>query len=94
MNESLPTKMVGMQELAPRLPEILDRLATEGQELIVTRDGEPAAVMIDIERYREVQQALREFSDPEYLTILLEARRDIDEGRGIPAEEVFAEKGL
>jgi prevent-host-death family protein len=83
-----------MQDLEQRLPELLDRLATEGQELIITRNGKPTAVIVDIERYREVQQALREFSDPEYLAVLLEARRDVEEGRGIPAEEVFAEKGL
>ncbi|HLH25135.1 MAG TPA: type II toxin-antitoxin system prevent-host-death family antitoxin [Chloroflexota bacterium] len=94
MSEWPSAQVVGMHDLERRLPEFLDRLASEGQELIVTRDGEPAAVIVDFEHYREVQQALKEFADPEYLAVLLEARQDIDAGRGISAAEVFAEKGL
>ncbi|HZR99647.1 MAG TPA: type II toxin-antitoxin system Phd/YefM family antitoxin [Chloroflexota bacterium] len=94
MSESASAHMVGLDELEQHLPELLDHLAKEGEELVITRNGEPAAVILDIERYREVQQALREFSDPEYLAALLEARREVDEGGGVPAEEVFAKKAL
>ena len=41
-----------------------------------------------------MKQALEEFSNPGYLAELLEAKREIREERGIPAEEVFAKKGL
>jgi hypothetical protein len=49
---------------------------------------------MDVERYLEMKQALKEFSDPEYLAALLEAKREIREGKGNPAEKVFANKGL
>jgi PHD/YefM family antitoxin component YafN of YafNO toxin-antitoxin module len=52
------------------------------------------AVIVDMERYLEAQETLEEFSDPEYLRSLLEASREIRKGEGIPAEEVFAQKGL
>ena len=94
MTEPLGSQFVGMHELRKNLTRLMDALAQEGQELIITRQGKPAAVILDVERYLEVQQALKEFSDPEYLAALLEARREIREGQGVAAEEVFAQKGL
>jgi len=83
-----------MHELRNGLSKLLDSLAEEDYELIVTRQGKPAAVLLDVDRYLELQQALREFADPEYLAALLEARREIRAGEGVAAEEVFAQKGL
>ena len=94
MAEILRSRFVGMHELRKELTKLLEALKDEGQEVVITRQGKPTAVIIDVEKYLEVQQALREFSDPEYLAELLEARREIREGRGVPAEEVFARKGL
>ena len=94
MAEILRSRFVGMHELRKELTKLLEALTEEGQEVVITRQGKPTAVIIDVEKYLEVQQALREFSDPEYLAELLEARREIREGRGVPAEEVFARKGL
>ena len=94
MAEILRSRFVGMHELRKELTKLLEALKEEGQEVVITRQGKPTAVIIDVEKYLEVQQALREFSDPEYLAELLEARREIREGKGVPAEEVFKRKGL
>ena len=94
MHELLRSRFVGMHELRNGLSKLLDSLAEEDYELIVTRQGKPAAVLLDVDRYLELQQALREFADPEYLAALLEARREIRAGEGVAAEEVFAQKGL
>jgi len=94
MSELPRGQVVGMDELRENLPRLLDALRKEGHEVIITRGGKPAAVIVDLEIYLEVQQALKEFADPEYLTSLLEARQEIREGRGVAAEEVFAQKGL
>jgi len=61
---------------------------------VITQQGKLVALLMDIEKYPETERALKEFSDPDYLVALLEARQEIREGRGIPAEEVFAKKGL
>ncbi len=83
-----------MHELRRNLAKLLDDLRDEGQQVVITRQGKPAAVLLDIEQYLEMQQALAEFSDPAYLAELIEARREIRDGRGVAAEEVFAQKGL
>ncbi len=94
MHEILRSQFVGMNELRQKLPKLLEGLAQEGADVVITRQGKPAAVLINVEKYLEVQQALREFSDPRYLAELLKARQEIRQGEGIPAEEVFRKKGL
>lgn len=94
MAEILRSRFVGMHELRKNLTKLLDDLREEGREVVITRQGKPTAVIVDMDKYLEVQQALKEFSDPEYLASLLEAKRDIRQGKGIPAEEVFGEKGV
>lgn len=89
MNELLRSRFVGMHELRQRLPQFLDALNAEGQEVVITRQGKPAAVIVDLERYLKVQEALKEFSDPAYLRTLLAAREEIRAGNATDAEEVF-----
>jgi prevent-host-death family protein len=94
MVELLRTRFVGMRELRKDLTKLLEALQEEGQEVVITRQSKPMAVIVDVEKHLEVQQAMREFSHPEYLANLLEAKREIREGKGVPAEEVFRQKGL
>lgn len=94
MADILRSPFVGVHEVRKNLTRLLEALKAEGPDVVITRQGKPAAVIVDIEKYLEVQQALKEFSDPEYLASLLEARREIRAGQGVPAEEVFRQKGL
>src|SRR5712691_8846002 len=88
------SQYVGMHELRKNLTSLLESLKRDGQELVITRQGKPTAVIVDLEKYLEVQQALQEFSNPNYLTSLREAKEEIKQGQGVPAEEVFRAKGL
>lgn len=94
MLEILNNPFVGAHDLRKNLTRLLSSVKEDGSEVVVTQQGKPVALIINIEKYLEVQQALKEFSDPEYLADLLEAKKEIREGKGVPAEEVFARKGL
>jgi prevent-host-death family protein len=93
MDKVIRSRSVEAQTLCNDLSAILHGLRDE-PEVVITEDGKPTAVIVDIERYAELRQALQEFADPAYLAALLEARREIRSGEGVPAEEVFARKGL
>ncbi len=67
MTELLKNSFVGTHELRRNLTKILADLEREGQEIVVTQQGKPAAVIMDVEKYLEIQEALKEFSDPEYV---------------------------
>ena len=94
MNEHLNGRFLDMRHFQEQLPSLLAALEQEGEEIVITRRGKPAAVVMDADRYAEVQQALHEFSDPEYLAGLLQARAEIRAGLGVPADEVFRRKGV
>lgn len=94
MKEALHGQFGGMQELRRNLTKLLDGLRAEGQDVVITRQEKPTAVIVDLERYLEAREALEEFSGPEYLASLLVARDEIRHGQGIPAVEVFRQKGL
>jgi prevent-host-death family protein len=83
-----------MHELRTNLTKLLDDLKLERHEVVITRHGKPAAVIIDLEQYLEMQQALEEFSQPRFLASLREAKEEIEAGQGVPATEVFRLKGL
>jgi prevent-host-death family protein len=93
MKEVLRSQFVGMHELRKNLTKLLDSLQAERQEVVITRQGKPSAVIVDLEKYLEVQEALEEFSRPAYVASLLVAKDEIRQGQGVPAEEVFRQKG-
>ena len=94
MSEIPRSQFVGMGELRANLSKLLDVLEEEDQELVITRDGKPLAVIVGLNKYLEIEQALREFSDPEFVERLFESRNEIRTGKGIVAEEVFEQKHL
>lgn len=88
------SQFIEMRELRAYLCKLLDVLEEEEQEIVIARDGAPVAVIVGLDKYLEIQQAFREFSDPKYVVSLFESRAEIREGNGVPAEEVFEQKRL
>jgi len=56
----LRNRFVGMHELRKNLAKLLDSLREEGQDVVITRQGKPVAVVVGLERYLEAQEALKE----------------------------------
>ncbi len=94
MLDILENPFVGVHELRKELPQLLKRIQEEGADVVITQQGKPAAIMLSVEKYLEMREAIRDFSDPQYLQELIAARREIEEGKGVPAEEVYREAGL
>ncbi|MBI4339388.1 MAG: type II toxin-antitoxin system Phd/YefM family antitoxin [Chloroflexi bacterium] len=94
MLDLLQNPFVGVHELRKELPQLLKRVHEEGADVVVTQQGKPVAILLSVERYLEMREAIRDFSDPQYAQELIAARREIDEGKGITAEEVYREAGL
>jgi len=55
MPEILRSYFVGLHELRKNLTRLLTALKEEGQEVVITRQGKPTAVIIDLKKYLEVQ---------------------------------------
>jgi len=63
--------------------EIIRELGEKCEPLVITQNGEAKAVMQDVATYEQTQETLA------LLKILALGRRQVDEGRTVPAEEAF-----
>ena len=63
--------------------ELIRELAEKREPLIITQNGEAKAVMQDLATYEATQETLA------LLKILALGRRQVEEGRTVPAKEVF-----
>ncbi len=62
---------------------LIREMAVNREPLIITQNGEAKAVMQDVASYEQDQETLA------LLKILALGRRQVEEGRTVPAEEVF-----
>jgi prevent-host-death family protein len=63
--------------------ELIRELGEKGEPLVITQNGEAKAVMQDVASYEATQETLA------LLKILALGRRQIEEGKTVPADEVF-----
>lgn len=63
--------------------EIIDKLAERGEPLIITKNGEAKAVIVDIVSWEKTQETMA------LLKILALGRKEIAEGKTRPAREVI-----
>lgn len=97
----LEIPFVGAYELRKNLPLLLKRLQKKGEGVVVTRKGKPAAMLLSVKRYlemkmlnEELEEALKELADKDYLKELLAAEKEIRAGKGKEAKKVFKELGI
>ena len=63
--------------------QLIRELAQGGEPLVITQNGEATAVMQGMATYEATQETLA------LLKILALGRRQVEEGRTVPAEQVF-----
>ena len=67
----------------PSLKSAVREVCETRRPLIVTVDGKPGAVLQDYETWRRTQETIA------MLNLLAMGKKEIEEGRGIPAREAF-----
>jgi prevent-host-death family protein len=84
--------VMGVDKARSKFSELIDRLPAGGPVLI-TKNGEPAAVMLDPEEYDSMVATLEVLSTPELRRQIEEAMDDVASGRVelIPHDEVKRE---
>ncbi len=86
-------KIVGVKEAHQRLARLV-RTAEAGEQIVITRDGTPAAVLLGAREYNSLMATLEEMADPGALRALQEAQADARAGRVYSYEEVFGHRPL
>jgi len=65
--------MAPLTEVRDKLSEIIEEVSTTGADLVITKRGKPAAVMVGYDEYEALIETLNILSDAETMEALAEA---------------------
>lgn len=75
-----------------RLPELVSGVAEREEEIVVTRNGKPAAVLVNYDEYERLKGTLEVLSDPILMKQIRRSKRFYESGKqGKSFEAVFGE---
>jgi len=84
------TKTLPISEVKARLPELVAGVLDREEEVIVTRNGRPAAMLVNIDEYERLKETLDVLSDPDMMRQIRASERYFARGgKGLSFEEVF-----
>ena len=87
MSRTLP-----ISEVKTRLPELVSGVEEREEEIVVTRKGKPAAVLVNYAEYERLKESLDVLSDPDLMRQIRQSKNFYSKGRkGVSFEEVFGE---
>ncbi|MGH8007618.1 MAG: type II toxin-antitoxin system prevent-host-death family antitoxin [Candidatus Binatia bacterium] len=78
---------INATEARQRFLQLLD-VVQQGDQVVVTRHGTPAAVLIDFERLETLKSLARLWQDPEALRAMKEASEQVKAGRTLKMKGV------
>ena len=86
------TKTLPVSAVKTHLPALLTGVEEREEEVVVTRKGKPAAVLVNYAEYERLKATLEVLSDSELMQQVRRSQRFYASGRkGLSFEEVFGE---
>ena len=86
------SKPLPISEVKARLPELVTRVEEREEEIVVTRKGKPAAVLVNYGEYERLKETLNVLSDADLMKQIRRSRRFYAAGgKGLSLEDVFRE---
>ncbi len=81
-----------ISEVKARLPELVTGVEEREEEIVVTRKGKPAAVLVNYGEYERLKETLDVLSDADLMKQIRRSRRFYAAGgKGLSLEDVFRE---
>ena len=85
-------KTLPISEVKTRLPELVTGVAERDEEIVVTKNGRPAAMLVGYEDYQRQKETLDILCDPDMMKQIRQSRRFYAKGaKGLSFEDVFGE---
>lgn len=86
------SKTLPISEVKTRLPELVSGVEEREEEIVVTRNGKPAAVLVNYAEYERLKDSLEVLSDPSLMKQIRQSKKFYSKGRqGLSFEAVFGE---
>lgn len=85
-------RILPISEVKARLPELVTGVEQREEEIVVTRKGKPAAVLVNYAEYERLKETLEVLSDPALMRQIRRSQQFYAKGgKGLSFEEVFGE---
>lgn len=85
-------KTLSISEVKTRLPELVAGVQEREEEVIVTKNGRPVAILINIDEYTRLKETLDVLSDPGLMSQIAESRAFYKtKQKGLSFEDMFGE---
>jgi antitoxin YefM len=87
---------LAMAEARKQLPKLADALEKHPEigAVKITRHGKPVLAVLSWDLYESVVETMEIMSDPEMMAAFRQGVKEMQEGKGIPWEQVKKELGL
>jgi len=87
---------IAMAEARKQLPKLADALEKHPEigAVKITRHGKPVLAVLSWDLYESVVETMEIMSDPELMAAFRQGVKEMEEGKGIPWEQVKTELGL
>ncbi|MEK7476575.1 MAG: type II toxin-antitoxin system Phd/YefM family antitoxin [Candidatus Coatesbacteria bacterium] len=86
------TKTLSLTDVKTHLPRLVSGVQDRADEIVVTKNGKPAAIILNIEEYESFKETIEILSDP---ALMRQIRRSgkfyARGGRGVTIEEALPE---
>jgi len=90
--EAPVARTLPVSEVKTRLPELVAGVEEREEEIVVTRKGRPAAVLVNFAEYERLKATLDVLGDPALMRQIRRSRRYFAaDAKGMSFEEVFGE---
>ncbi|KKS74823.1 MAG: Antitoxin of toxin-antitoxin stability system [Candidatus Gottesmanbacteria bacterium GW2011_GWC2_42_8] len=97
----IQSTFIGAFELRKNLTSLLNKLQKKKEEIVVTQNGKPAAMLLSLDKYlemkevnEELEDALNELTNKEYVRTLQSEVELVKKGKGLKAGNLFKKLGL
>lgn len=77
-----------------KLSELVDSASTTHDQVVITKNGSPAAIIVGTDEWESIQETLYWLSQPGIREDLAQAQQDITEGNTFSEEQIRAEFGV
>lgn len=86
------TKTLPISEVKAKLPSLVKGVADRDDEIVITRNGRPAAILLSVDEYEGFRETLEILSDPKLMAQLRRSEAYFRRGgKGYTLDEVFGD---
>lgn len=101
MINALSLPFIGSHEFRKDLTRLLDNVKKTDEPIVITSQGKPSAILTSVSSYNqlheiidELQIAIKELADKEYIGKLTSEKKKIKSGKGIAAKDLYKLLGI